>query len=182
MTLYIWRHPRPERAEGLCLGRTDAPVHSRRLRRLANQIQGFARRHCLPRVIHTSPLQRSAGVGKLLAQRGWQWHLVPELQEVDFGDWDGRPWRDIDIAEIDAWCADFAGFAPGGGENLHRLFTRVNGWLSTLPAQPVLAVGHAGWMNAAHLLAQGTGVPEQAADWPRPVAYRQRLVIATAPV
>ncbi len=182
MTLYLWRHPQPEQVQGLCLGRTDAPVHARKLRRLANQIQGFARRHRLPKVIHTSPLQRAAGVGRLLAQRGWQWHVIPALQEVDFGRWDGRPWADIEWAEIDAWCANFAGVAPGGGESLHQLFARVEGWLNTLPAQPVLAVGHAGWINAARLLAKGMGVPARAADWPDSVAYRQRVVIATTPV
>ncbi|WP_107852976.1 histidine phosphatase family protein [Oceanimonas marisflavi] len=181
MTLYIWRHPKPVRVQGICLGRTDAPVDPRKLRRLANQIQKFARRHRLPKVVYTSPLQRAAGVGRLLARRGWRWHRVPELQEMDFGDWDGRLWAEISRQEMDAWCADFAGYAPGGGETVQAFFARVNRWLSTLPGEPVLAVGHAGWMNAARLLASGLGVPANAADWPPAVAYRARVVIEAAP-
>lgn len=181
MSLYIWRHPKPIKVQGICLGRTDAPVDARKLRRLANQIQGFARCHRLPKVIHTSPLQRSAEVGRLLAKRGWQWRVVGELQEMDFGHWDGRPWASIDREEMDAWCADFTGYAPGGGESLRAFFARINRWLNALPEEPVLAVGHAGWINAARLLASGRGMPTQAEDWPPAVRYRQRVVISAAP-
>lgn len=183
MTLYIWRHPKPLNAAGLCLGQTDLGVDKRKLRRLANQIQGFARRHRLPKVVWVSPLQRSRAVGKILARRGWQCRVVAELAEVDFGTWDGRPWPNIPRAEIDAWCERFADYAPGGGETLRQLFARVEGWLSSLPATPQLAVGHAGWINAARLLDTGRGIPAHAADWPHPVAYRQRctLAIAAAP-
>ena len=182
MTLYIWRHPKPLHAAGLCLGQTDVGVDKRKLRRLANQIQSFARRHRLPKVVWVSPLQRSRGVGAILAARGFRCNVAPALAEVDFGHWDGRPWQQIPRAEIDAWCERFADYAPGGGENLHQLFARVQRWLTTLPNQPQLAVGHAGWINAARLLAAGQGVPRQACDWPRPVAYRalSRLTIPAA--
>ncbi|GAA3713751.1 hypothetical protein GCM10022421_21300 [Oceanisphaera sediminis] len=177
MTLYIWRHPKPLHAAGLCLGQTDVGVEQRKLRRLANQIQGFARRHRLPKEVWVSPLQRSRGVGTILAARGFRCNLAPALAEVNFGHWDGRPWQQIPRAEIDAWCERFADHAPGGGENLHQLFARVEGWLATLENQPQLAVGHAGWINAARLLAAGRGVPTQAGDWPRPVAYRALSVL-----
>lgn len=181
MTLYIWRHPKPVKVQGLCLGHTDAPVQARKLRRLANQIQGFARKNRLPNMIYTSPLQRAAGVGRLLAQQGWQWQVTPALAEIHFGSWDGRPWSDISKEEIDAWCADFAGFAPRGGESLQQLFARAKSWLDQLPPEPVLAVGHAGWINAARLIANGQAAPAQPAHWPRSVAYRQRVVISEFP-
>ncbi|MCC4263867.1 histidine phosphatase family protein [Oceanimonas baumannii] len=181
MTLYIWRHPRPLHVQGLCLGHTDAPAEQRKLKRLAGQIQRFARRHRLPKVIYTSPLQRAAGVGTLLAAQGWQWHSVTELKEINFGHWDGRPWNEIEKTEIDAWCNNFAGFAPTGGESLQQLFGRVSSWLSQLPDKPVLAVGHAGWMNAARLLAQGHHAPDSPSLWPASVAYRQQMVISVTP-
>ncbi|PSJ45632.1 phosphoglycerate mutase [Zobellella endophytica] len=181
MTLYIWRHPRPLGAAGLCLGRTDLGVDPRKLRRLANRIQRFARRHRLPREIRVSPLQRSLGVGRILARRGWHCRVDSGLVEVDFGGWDGRPWRQIAKRDIDAWCADFAGYAPGDGESLTALFARVAGWLHALPATPVLAVGHAGWIGAARLLSGGGGVPARARDWPAPVRYLQLSLIPAAP-
>ncbi|MFP2769350.1 histidine phosphatase family protein [Oceanisphaera sp. KMM 10153] len=181
MTLYIWRHPTPLNATGLCLGQTDVEVDKRKLRRLANQIQRFARRNRLEKVIWVSPLQRSLGVGKILAQRGFRCEVTPALAEVDFGHWDGRPWQQIPRAEMDLWCEQFADYAPSGGENLRQLFARVALWLAALPDTPRLAVGHAGWINAARLLVAGRSVPTAAGDWPRPVAYRAliRLTIPT---
>ncbi|WP_375057937.1 histidine phosphatase family protein [Zobellella sp. DQSA1] len=181
MTLYIWRHPTPLNVANLCLGRTDPGVDKRKLRRLAGQIQRFARRHQLPREIRVSPLQRAREVGRILERRGWRCRVDAGLTEADFGRWDGCPWPQIDRAEIDAWCADFATYAPGGGESLTTLFARVEEWLARLPADPVLAVGHAGWINVARLLGEGQGVPQQARDWPSPVAYRALSVISTLP-
>lgn len=177
MELYIWRHPRPLNAVGICLGQTNMGVDKRKLRRLANQIQRFARRHQLPKVIWVSPLQRSARVGELLVRRGWQCKVADELAEVDFGGWDGCHWSTVPRAEIDAWCADFADYAPGGGESVRQLFARVADWLHSLPATPQLAVGHAGWISAARLLSEGLALPVTAADWPRPVAYCTRSLL-----
>ncbi|WP_367104104.1 histidine phosphatase family protein [uncultured Psychrobacter sp.] len=181
MLLYIWRHPKPLAANGLCLGHTDIGVHPRKLKRLANQIQRFVRLHKLPKVIWVSPLQRSLKVGKMLAQKGFECRVAPDLIELDFGTWDGRSWSDIPKQEIDNWCDNFAHSAPYNGESVQELFTRVEGqiqaWqnrqIDTGDNDSILAVGHAGWINMAKMLAAGEGVPQVAADWPRPVGYRE---------
>lgn len=188
MTLYIWRHPKPLAANGICLGHTDMGVDRRKIRRLANQIQRFARLHQLPKVIWVSPLQRSLKVGQILAQRGFQCHIASELAELDFGVWDGRPWEQIDKQEIDDWCNDFVHFTPDNGESLQQLFTRVESWLNERIAEqsnlsintPILAVGHAGWINAAKMIDAGRDVPQVATDWPTSVAYCERSTITTS--
>ncbi len=184
MSLYIWRHPQPLAAAGLCLGHTDMGVDKRKLQRLANQIQRFARRHQLPKIIWVSPLQRSLKVGQLLTQRGFQCHVAPELAELDFGVWDGQLWAQIAKQEIDAWCDDFAHFAPTNGESLQQLFMRVNRWLQARITEqgdtPILAVGHAGWINAATMIDAGQGAPLHASDWPSSVAYRARSTLTLA--
>lgn len=178
MKLYIWRHPKPLAASGICLGQTDMGVHPRKLKRLANQIQRFVRRHNLPKVIWVSPLQRSLKVGELLAKRGFDYHVAPDLIELDFGEWDGRPWEDIPKQEIDNWCDNFAQSAPYNGESVEQLFTRVENWLKSHEASmPILAVGHAGWINVAKMLAAEKGVPQVAADWPRPIDYRKLNIL-----
>lgn len=175
MTLYIWRHPKPIAAEGICIGQTDIGVDRRKLRRLANQIARFVHLHQLPKVIWVSPLQRSLKVGQILAQRGFQCRVAPELAEINFGEWDGRPWAQIAKQEIDDWCDNFAHFAPDHGESLQQLFDRVEMWLAKRLAEqdniPILAVGHAGWINAAKMIGAGQDVPKIAADWPSSVAY-----------
>ena len=187
MILYIWRHPKPLAATGICLGHTDMGVDKRKLKRLANQIQRFARAQKLPKVIWVSSLERSLKVGEILTQHGFQCRIAPELAELDFGAWDGRPWAQIAKQEIDEWCNDFAHFAPDNGESVQQLFTRVAGWLNarvfaqnsgaidTLTCTSILAVGHAGWINAAKMIDAGQDVPRVASDWPRPVTYRELI-------
>ncbi len=164
MTLWVWRHPLARGAAGRCVGRTDLPVDPRRAKRLAHRIRAAARRQQLPRRVFTSPLQRSAAVGRWLRRWGWRHSVVPALAEMDFGDWDGRAWQHIAQAEVDAWCADFLQHAPGGGESLQRFFERVAGW--PVPPGPVLIVGHAGWMQARRWLDGGAPWPTRADQWP----------------
>ena len=175
MIMYIWRHPKPITAGGLCIGQTDVEVDKRKLKRLANKIQRFVRLQQLSKVIWVSPLQRSLKVGEILAQRGFECRVAPELAEIHFGDWDGQSWKQIEKQQIDEWCNNFAHFAPDHGENLQQLFNRAESWLDKIAVEqkdhPVLAIGHAGWINAAKMIATGQEVPNLAINWPHSVGY-----------
>lgn len=175
MILYIWRHPKPISASGLCIGQTDIKVDRRKLKRLANKIQRFVQLQRLPKVVWVSPLQRSLKVGEILAQRGFQYKVAPELAEIHFGEWDGKFWQQIEKQAIDEWCDNFANFSPANGESLQQLFNRAEIWLDKIAVEqvntPVLAIGHAGWINAAKMLAAGQAVPNLAISWPGSVAY-----------
>ena len=178
--LFVWRHPKPRGAEGLCIGRTDVPVDPRKAKRLAHRIRQHARRHGLPRVVLTSPLQRTAAVGRWLARWGWQHIEDPRLAEMDFGRWDGVAWERIGAAALDAWTADFSHHAPGGAESLAELFARCKQFLDDAGVgQPACVVGHAGWMSAARHVVDGKAPPTRAADWPRPARHAQLLRIST---
>ena len=175
MVLYIWRHPKPIAATGLCIGQTDIKVDRRKLKRLANKIQRFVQLQRLPKVVWVSPLQRSLKVGEILAQRGFQYKVAPELAEIHFGEWDGKLWQQIEKQAIDEWCDNFANFSPDNGESLQQLFNRAENWLDKIAVEqvntPVLAIGHAGWINAAKMIATDQAVPNLAINWPRSVAY-----------
>lgn len=166
-TVFIWRHPRAQGAEGRCIGRTDLAVDRREAKRLAHRIRAFAQRYGLPREVVTSPLRRCADVGRVLAAWGWQHHIDPALVEVDFGAWDGCAWASIPRAEVDEWCADLAHYRPGGGESVDQLLARVAAWR---PGTARVAVGHGGWLSAAMWMARpgaSLTVPRiDAADWP----------------
>lgn len=194
--VWVWRHPQPQGVAGRCIGRTDVAVDPRRTKRLARRIQAAARRAGLARVVHTSPLQRCADVGRWLRRWGWTHVVDATLLELDFGTWDGQAWCHIGQTEVDAWCAAFATHAPGGGEPLVQMLQRAAAWQpggrthcrSAMPKNPVaqphecpadaatvsavVVVGHAGWMLArrwAHIC--GPGVLPTAADWPKPPGY-----------
>ena len=179
LRLVVWRHPRPEGVAGRCIGRTDVPVDPRRAKRLAHRIRRRARREGWPRCVWTSPLRRCALVGRWLAHWGWQHRIDPRLAELDFGAWDGKDWSDLPPRALDAWSADFERHAPGGGETLAELLQRCEAFLAAaVPDAPLLVVGHAGWMNAASLIAEHAARPLQAAQWPRGPAYASALELA----
>lgn len=154
-------------AGGRCIGRTDLPVDPRRSRRLAHRIRRLARRAALPRIVLTSPLRRCADVGRWLRRWGFEHRLDPALLEADFGDWDGRPWSAIGADAVDAWCRDFAAHAPGGGETLVQLASRVAAWQ---PGDARLVVGHAGWITMRRWQAEHGDALPTATQWPAPLA------------
>lgn len=172
ITVWAWRHPRPEGAAGRCIGRTDLAVHPRRAKRLARRIQAAARRHGLPHVVHTSPLRRCADVGRWLRRWGWVHRVDAELFEMNFGRWEGRAWSDIPRAEIDAWCNDFVHRASGGGESLAVMLNRVSGWVPVgTSVGPAIVVAHAGWMLAHRWIADHGGAVPRMDQWPVSPAY-----------
>ena len=165
MKLWLVRHPRPQVAAGVCYGRTDLaaePAHVEEVAlALAAQLPAS-----LP--VLSSPSLRCARLADRLAQ------LRPDLRarhderlrELDFGAWEGRAWRDIAQAEIDAWQADFAGHPPGGGETVRDFMARVAAAYDARDGDAVW-ITHAGVIRAVGLLAQGLRCPRDAADWPR---------------
>lgn len=170
--IWAWRHPRAEGAAGRCIGRTDLRVDPRRAKHLARRIQAVARRHGLPPIVHTSPLQRCADVGRWLRRWGWTHVVDPELSELDFGAWDGRCWDDIAQASVDDWCAAFMTSAPGGGESVAALLDRSARWQPLVPTEAaVLLVAHAGWMLARRWRSEQGEISPSAATWPLPPAY-----------
>lgn len=165
MTLHAFRHPKPTGAEGRCIGAgTDLPVDPRRAKRLAHRIRRLARRQGLAAVVATSPLQRCAAVGRSLRRWGWRHRIDADLRELDFGAWDGRPWAEIDQAEVDAWCAAFPGHAPGGGEPLVALLARAGAWQ---PRGASVVVTHGGWLLARRWVDEHTdGRLPRVDEWP----------------
>lgn len=187
-----WRHPKPDGVAGRCIGRTDVAVDPRKARRLARRIHRQAwrdsQRPAVPfdaaqgegaapsapvRVVCCSPLRRCRDVARHLRRLGWRVVVDAALLEADFGRWDGRAWADIPRSEVDAWVADFADHAPGGGESLRQVLARAAAWSPPVPGATVVA--HAGWMLARQWLrAHGPNAIPSAGQWPAPPRYGSR--------
>lgn len=79
---------------------------------------------------------------------------------MDFGQWEGRAWNDIARADIDAWTTRFGHHAPGGGEPLAAMLTRVSAALDEAAAQ-----AHAGgWRCGLDHACRGGPLRALAAD------------------
>ena len=178
MSLHVWRHPKPIGALGLCIGLTDLPIDRRKAKRLAHRIRAHARRHSLARLVVTSRLQRSAAVGRVLAAWGWRHAVDAQLDEFDFGAWDGRPWAGIAAGELDSWSTDFMCYRVGGSESVSALLERCRTFIAAnAAARELCIVGHAGWISAALWLHTHGGEAPQASAWPAAVAYGRKVTL-----
>jgi probable phosphoglycerate mutase len=77
-----------------------------------------------------------------LADRGVQWLVLPGLDEIDFGSFDGGP---LSVYREWAWSAEPDVECPGGGESRASAAARVADALETLLAraeETILAIGH----------------------------------------
>ncbi|VXC40270.1 Phosphoglycerate mutase [Pseudomonas sp. 8Z] len=115
----------------------------------------------------SSPLQRCARFAEeVAAARGLPLHYEADLQELHFGDWEGRSAAQLmetDAEALGRFWADPYGFTPPNGEPLLRFENRVLDAVSRLhvayAGQRLLLVTHGGVMRL--LLARARGLPRQ---------------------
>jgi broad specificity phosphatase PhoE len=133
--LYLVRHAEPE-ITGVMLGRSDPGLSS------AGAEQ--ASRIVLPPValIYTSEMRRAKETGIAIARRNVR--LIPDadLNEISYGDWDGRRWRDIEREypnEAAAKLRDWFSVTPPGGEEWRDFAARVKRALARVRSGPLPA-------------------------------------------
>jgi probable phosphoglycerate mutase len=159
--IVLVRHARTDQAKGRCVGRTDVALSDEgvaQAERLAASLAdaGFVR-------LCASPARRALNtLAPLAARLDREAEIIPELDEIDMGEWDGLFFDDI-RTRFPAGYAErgvrFGGFRPPGGESFHDVADRAMSALVRLAAgpQPVLAVTHAGVIRS--VLCRVTGHP-----------------------
>ena len=132
MKLFLVRHPKPNVETGLCYGEMDVPLAD------GWEIGAQALQIALPEVLSESalasgktlcfhsPLTRAAQLADFISHQ----YSVPvkALQELSFGKWEGRLWKDIPRDQIDLWANDIVHSAPYEGESLQVVADRVWAW------------------------------------------------------
>ena len=141
MRLHLIRHPPPEISAGICYGQSDVPV-----RQLDCNLAAERLRLCLPvgAPVFSSPLQRCWQLAQLLHAAP---HSDARLMEMNFGRWELQSWEQIARHEVDAWAADISHYAPGGGESVLQMATRMIAFAEQIIHQhstDVVIVCHAG--------------------------------------
>ena len=151
------RHTRPAAAASLCYGRTDMALPGGWRTDVAACVARLPATAC----VYTSPAIRCRLLAREIGRRDRvEVRVDDRLQELDFGRWEGRPWGAIPADEIDAWRDDLLDYAPGGGESLRMLWSRVQGWFDDVLAPAggrAIVVTHQGPIRA--LAAQLCGQP-----------------------
>ena len=166
MILHLIRHPRPLVEPGICYGPLDLAAEN------VAEVAEALRAELPPGLpVWSRPLRRC----RVLAE-----HLHPapqideRLVELDFCSWEGVRWDDVPLAELDAWAADVAGYAPPGGESPLLLQRRALAFVASLTVPEAVIVTNAGVIRT--LLANWQGLPPAA--WPQLVfAYGSRTTV-----
>ncbi len=129
-----------------------------------------------PRCVWSSPATRCASVARLIADRlGVHPVLDPRLLELDFGDWEGRPWEAVPRPALEQWAADPLGFRPPGGESGGALLRRVRDVARQLAreARACVVLSHGGPLRLLPALLAGEEADLLA---PTPEPGRLRIV------
>ena len=95
--------------------------------------------------VYCSPSLRCKDLATVLAYKNVM--LENTMMEMNFGDWDGKAWDDIDQTALNKWMTDFVNVKTPNGENLIELHNRVSSFFDTLRQQPhqkVIIITHAG--------------------------------------
>jgi alpha-ribazole phosphatase len=103
MEFVLIRHTRCDIAPGICYGRLDVPLAKSAPEDIGHTL---ARTPSVDLVV-SSPAQRCHRLAIALGQRdGCDVRVLSELQELDFGTWEGMNWTEIPRPLSDEWAAD----------------------------------------------------------------------------
>lgn len=143
MKLLVLRHPPVDAPDGTCYGSSDlclAPGWECWVENVRDLLRGIRGQIS----VASSPLARC----RVPAQGVSKEFIVDErLREMDFGEWEGKPWHQIPRNEIDRWQADLVNTAPPGGESLAVLSARAESFVENARSanvEALVAVTHAG--------------------------------------
>lgn len=160
--LLMVRHLKPLVEPGICYGSSDVAAEQSSC---ANEsvIAALASYDVRKDTrFYSSPLTRCTQLSEVLVQafniEGFE--ICTELAEIDFGDWEMKPWNDIERSSIDAWAKDIMGYQFPQGESALIMQSRIKQWLSELSKYngDSVVVCHAGTMRQLLALIEQTAL------------------------
>lgn len=172
-TLLFIRHAETDLAGRFC-GYSNPPVNERGFHQIEELLKSL--RNEPIDAVYASDLSRSLttadAIGKLF---GLASIAVPELREIDFGEWEGLSWQEIkshDRAYARQWSEAYPNLPAPGGEAFEafqsRVLTQVKHLLAAASQKCAAVVTHAGVMRV--VLRSLCGLDEQDA-WERTKMY-----------
>ena len=156
MDIYLIRHTQTAADPGLCYGQSDialADSFPDEMNDLHDKLPEFDE-DCK---VFSSPLTRCLQLAKTFSNTVT---ADARLQELDFGEWEGKRFDDIEADKLRLWTENFVTAAPPNGENFEDLYRRTGSFWQELLAvktEQVLVITHAGVIRA--LLARALNLP-----------------------
>lgn len=132
MEIYLVRHTETVAPKGICYGHSDVALtepYTQIFDQILDQLPSTF--DC----IYTSPLQRCAKLAdhiKLHRGSGLSIMKDDRLKELNFGDWELKPWDSIPMYELQPWMDDFVNIPVPSGESMLDLHIRVGHYISSI--------------------------------------------------
>ncbi|WP_410750276.1 adenosylcobalamin/alpha-ribazole phosphatase [Citrobacter sp. U14242] len=154
MRLWLVRHGETEaNVAGLYSGHAPTSLTERGIAQ-AQSLSGLLRNVPFDNVL-CSELERARHTTQLiLAEREVPVRVMPELNEMFFGDWEMRHHRDLareDAENYAVWCNDWQNATPTNGEGFQAFSQRVERFIAQLAdyknVQNLLVVSHQGVLS-----------------------------------
>lgn len=127
MEIHLIRHTTPSIAKGICYGQTDISLNENVF---VDEVKSIQLK--IPTGIecfYTSPLQRCK---KLTQKLTSNYTEDTRLMELNFGDWENKPWNELNQNQVDIWMNDFANIKTPNGENYLDLQQRTTNFIAAL--------------------------------------------------
>ncbi|MCR4317200.1 MAG: alpha-ribazole phosphatase [Planctomycetes bacterium] len=154
MEIYLIRHTAPKADPKTCYGQLDLELMDTFLGEAETIVTQI--RNTQMALVYSSPLKRCISLAKLLSKSPI---VDRRLMEINFGEWEGRKWGEIDRKPLDRWMADFVNARCPGGESFKDLEFRVLDFLSEIKRAEVeraVLVTHGGVIRTIVAFAEGT--------------------------
>lgn len=158
MEIYLVRHTETICEKGICYGQSDVDIAApfdEIFDRIISELPSQA-------VIFSSPLKRCSILAKDIQKNtnAISYQEDDRLKEMNFGDWELKPWDEIPPEELNPWMEDFVNIPVSNGESFTELHSRVGGFLTEQISDlkhPVIIVAHAGIIRS--ILCHQTSLP-----------------------
>jgi Fructose-2,6-bisphosphatase len=156
MDIYLIRHTQTASDPGVCYGQSNVALADSFPDEMADLHQKLPEfdEDCK---VFSSPLARCLQLAKTFSDAVT---IDARLQELDFGEWEGKRFDDIAPDALQHWTNNFVTAAPPNGENFEDLYQRTGDFwqdLLAVKSEQVLVITHAGVIRA--LLARALNLP-----------------------
>lgn len=141
MEVYLIRHTTPLLEPGLIYGRKDVLLHPD-FHSEMQAVRSNLDPH--PDIVFSSPAFRCTELARAISPA---FLIDNRLQELDFGDWEGKTWDTVDQQTLKEWMDDYVNVCTPGGESMMQMHLRVQDfwkWVCQSEYRQVAIVTHAG--------------------------------------
>jgi alpha-ribazole phosphatase len=164
MTIYLIRHTETNVSKSMIYGASDVGLSNNFGTELLNIKDKLALINLPNIVLISSPLSRCTQLATALSTHfSTTFETDNRLKEMNFGDWEGKKWADIEPETLNKWMMNYVEIAPPNGETYQQLADRCADFLTETtknldPSVSLFIVAHGGTIRALMHAAMGVAL------------------------